>query len=420
MKRKLLYCGIIAAAMLVHGTSFAKQLTVDGLVYDLNDDGTAVLFSKTTEIIGDIIIPDVVTDNGKTYTVIVISGIPFKGNTNITSVQLPSGLKKLVGRTFEGCTNLEKVTGGPESLEQIDAYTFDDTKWLNNQPDGFVVFKKWVLAHHGPYNGETFAIPNGVIGVAPNSFQVNGGSITAKKLYIPASVKSYSYVDVKNLSTLERIEVDVANATYFSDAAGAFYAYDYEYLSGGSYVTGQALLGMPRKINVDIYNVHPGTKYLESFSGSVTGIGQFNVPEGVEVLSANVFRDASPKNIDLPSTIVDLDFGLYKTGNTEKVVIRATTMPKYDRLLFNQSRNTTLYVPDAMVEAYKAVSSFTESLKDILPLSQYESVEDVTVSSDATVTAIYGVDGAERSSLQPGLNIVRCSDGTARKVLHRN
>ena len=39
---------------------------------------------------------------------------------------------------------------------------------------------------------------------------------------------------------------------------------------------------------------------------------------------------------------------------------------------------------------------------------------------DATVTAIYGVDGAERSSLQPGLNIVRYSDGTARKVLHRN
>ncbi len=73
-----------------------------------------------------------------------------------------------------------------------------------------------------------------------------------------------------------------------------------------------------------------------------------------------------------------------------------------------------------MVEAYKAVSSFTENLKDILPLSQYESVEDVTVSSDATVTAIYGVDGAERSSLQSGLNIVRYSDGTARKVLHRN
>lgn len=349
MKRKLLYCGIFAAAMLVHGTSFAEQIIVDGLVYDLNDkDGTATLCSTTAlgGVSGDVIIPDVVTDNGKTYTVTWISGVPFRGNTKITSVQLPSGLKKLTGRTFEGCTNLEKVTGGPESLEQIDAYTFDDTKWLNNQPAGFVVFKKWVLAYHGPYNGETFAIPNGVIGVAPNSFQVNGGSITAKKLYIPASVKFYSYVDVKNLSTLERIEVDVANATYFSDAAGAFYAYDYEYLSGGSYVTGQVLLGMPRKINVDIYNVHPGTKYLESFSGSVTGIGQFNVPEGVEVLDANVFRDASPKNIDLPSTIVDLDFGLYKTGNTEKVVIRATTMPKYDRLLFNQSWNTTLYVPD--------------------------------------------------------------------------
>lgn len=422
MKRKLLYCGIFAAVMLFHGTSFAKDVIVDGLVYQLNDkEGTASLYTKTDVVItGDVVIPDVVTDNGKAYTVTVITGTPFKANTKITSVQLPSGLKKLVGRTFEGCTNLEKVTGGPESLDQIDAYTFDDTKWLNDQPDGFVVFKKWVLAYHGSYNGETFAIPNGVIGVVDNSFQANGSSIKPKKLFIPASVKSYSYMDVKYLRTLERIEVDVANVTYFNDAAGALYAYDYEYLRDGSYVTGQALIAMPPMIKADIFNVHSGTKFLESYSGSVTGIEQFNVPEGVEVLSMNVFRDASPKNIDLPSTIVDLDFGLYSTGNTDKVVIRATTMPKYDRLLFENSWNTTLYVPDALVDAYKAVSTFTENLKNILPLSQYEGVDDVTVSSDATVIAIYGADGAERNCLQPGINIVRYSDGTARKVFHRD
>lgn len=421
MKRKLLYCGILAASMLFHGTSFAKDVTVDGLIYQLNNDGTATLYGKTiTAITGDVIIPDVVTDEGKTYTVTEINGRPFKGNTNITSVQLPSGLKKLVGRTFEGCTNLEKVTGGPESLEWMDSYTFDDTKWLNNQPDGFVVFKKWVLAYHGSYNGENFAIPNGAIGVAQNSFQANGSSIIAKILSIPASVKFYSYLDVKYLRALERIEVDVANATYFSDAAGALYAYDYEYPFEGSYVTGQALLAMPPMIKADVYNVHSSTKFLESNSGSVTGIGQFNVPEGVEVLASNVFRDASPKNIDLPSTIVDLDFSLYSTGNTDKVVIRATAMPKYDKRLFKNSWNTTLYVPDAMVDAYKAVSTFTEYLKDILPLSQYEGVEDVTISGNATAKTIYGVDGSVRNSLQPGLNIVQYSDGTARKVLHRD
>ena len=104
----------------------------------------------------------------------------------------------------------------------------------------------------------------------------------------------------------------------------------------------------------------------------------------------------------------------------ETIALRATAVPEHTNDLFYKCRNATLYVPDASVDAYKAATAFAV-VKQILPLSQYSAVKDVTAAeTSAEVTAIYGIDGSVRTALQPGINIVRYSDGTARKVMHRN
>ncbi|HRN04790.1 MAG TPA: hypothetical protein PLL05_07020, partial [Muribaculaceae bacterium] len=120
MKRNLLTFGILAVAMLLPCVASAQDIagypTVDGWDYTVYDDGTAELISAPGAT-GSVVVPDVVTHNGKSYTVTCLGGQSFNGNKNITAIQLPSGLKELGGRALAWCENLETVTGGPEALE---------------------------------------------------------------------------------------------------------------------------------------------------------------------------------------------------------------------------------------------------------------------------------------------------------------
>lgn len=164
----------------------------------------------------------------------------------------------------------------------------------------------------------------------------------------------------------------------------------------------------------------PGTKFLTAKSLNNRSLEQFNAPEGVVYVGNEVFRFNSPKGVDLPSTVLKLYDSFYVAEGVETVALRATAVPEYTNDLFYKCPNATLYVPDASVDAYKAATAFAV-VKQILPLSQYSAVKDVTAAeTSAEVTAIYGIDGSVRTALQPGINIVRYSDGTARKVMHRN
>ena len=425
MKRNLLTFGILAVAMLLPCVASAKNIagypTVDGWDYTVYDDGTAELISAPGAT-GSVVVPDVVTHNGKSYTVTCLGGQSFNGNKNITAIQLPSGLKELGGRALAWCENLETVTGGPEALENIYQYNLMGSKWMENQPEGPVYFKKWLINFKGKYEEDVFALAEGTIGVMQWG---KYSGIKSKVMRVPASTKDIDIVSIMDDSTyglyyLERFEVDKGNTTYFNDEVGALYKNGVSITINEVEHTGVAFVCLPKANSAKVYNVLPGTKFLTAKSLNNWNLEQFNAPEGVVYVGNEVFRFNSPKGVDLPSTVLKLYDSFYVAEGVETVALRATTVPEYTNDLFYKCPNATLYVPDASVDAYKAAKAFAV-VKQILPLSQYSAVKDVTAAeTSAEVTAIYGIDGSVRTALQPGINIVRYSDGTARKVMHRN
>ena len=48
-----------------------------------------------------------------------------------------------------------------------------------------------------------------------------------------------------------------------------------------------------------------------------------------------------------------------------------------------------------------------------------DGIEDVTTVPDAIVTDIYDANGKALPALRPGINIIRYSDGTTRKVMEK-
>lgn len=71
---------------------------------------------------GDIVVPETVTHNGKTYAIISLDSSIFDG-CNITSVRIDAKLTTLPDYTFRMCRNLSEIIL-PETLTTIGAYAF--------------------------------------------------------------------------------------------------------------------------------------------------------------------------------------------------------------------------------------------------------------------------------------------------------
>lgn len=76
----------------------------------------------------------------------------------------------------------------------------------------------------------------------------------------------------------------------------------------------------------------------------------------------------------------------------------------------------TLQVPDSSVSLYQAAPQWKEFffIEDIPT-----GISTVKTGSTPLHEDVYGIDGRSRQTIQRGINIIRSSDGTTKKVLQR-
>jgi len=189
----------------------------DGIVYKLNEDGTATVFggARDSFVGGDVVILNTVTENGIDYTVTQIADNAFLSlwrwprnlnlnhiyRENITSVTIPASIVKIGGRAFFGCENLTNVTFEEGSrLREIGSESFTECAIRN------VII---------PASVETlqYSFRNNFL----ESFEFEEGSRIEKipsgifsrtkirELNIPASVREIGSYACRNCPNLERI-----------------------------------------------------------------------------------------------------------------------------------------------------------------------------------------------------------------------
>lgn len=111
MKKKLLLvCLIVMSLMCLFAISVsAATAEIDGLIYDLQSNGTARLGKNANQNVAmeTIIIPEKVTaSDGKEYTVTEIYEGSFRNNKNIKYISLPPTIRVIGGAAFNSCSNL--------------------------------------------------------------------------------------------------------------------------------------------------------------------------------------------------------------------------------------------------------------------------------------------------------------------------
>ena len=102
-----------------------KEEIINGINYRLdNDNQIAVVIEKSSGYEGDIIIPETVVFNERTYRVTSIGKEAFAFCDPLTSITIPNSVKSIGWKAFLDCESLKEICI-PNSVTSIGRHAFD-------------------------------------------------------------------------------------------------------------------------------------------------------------------------------------------------------------------------------------------------------------------------------------------------------
>ena len=436
LMRTLLLCFFIVAA------TNGQAHEVDNIDYELRTDGTAWV-KNGTKAQGDVTILSKIEVDGKEYTVVGIDTKAFSSNTSITSVTLPDNLKYINDEAFSYCSNLENINNIPKHIENLgeEGAVFSGTKFLDNGiKNEFFVFSDWLIEYTPQGETAKVTVPEGIFGISAYAL-----TDADKTVVLPKSLRAVSLLafnsDLKNIDTGDNPVYAYKDGILFCEGTATFYNNQREQKDEVS-VDGMwadvifnnavknGVLLIPGKVETagNVVKTVGGVRI-----GDLPGLTceKLIVDEGVKYIIDHAFRNFKPlQYVDLPSTLINIGGFAFVDAKIESLVCR---MPQpmnvpYYFTYFIKRFNSKVYVPKALLDTYKT----TETFWKIIPAENFyqiegnvpesgilASVKPIESVGKATVKAIYTLNGTKVNSLQHGINIVKMSDGTVRKVMHK-
>lgn len=418
-----------ALAVLLYSLTFvqlnAAVVEIDGVNYSNEGnglaDGEAIISGINHGTIpAEVVIPEKVTINDVEYTVARIHREAFAYNSTITSVTLPAGLKYIDNYAFSQCSNLAEIKGFPEKLDYVGHAAFNNTKWLSNlndtAPEGLYLIGGWALGYVGEIP-ETLTFPDKTIGICDvfATRIVYTSYYNVKKVVLNEGLKYINYdafeyfiglTEVNLPASLEVIESEAFDCCFnierftVADGNANFTAldgvlYNKEKTKLILYPCGKAETNVV--VNENVTEIEEYAFYGAQYIKSLT------IPEGITTIPNQMIRQMSSlETVILPSTVNYFGFGIFVQCNKLKdIVLYAEETPEYWGEDLSLLTETTLYVPETSIDAYKAHEYWGKML-NIKPIGEYSGVENIDLDKSSTDNAIYNIQGQRITSPQPG------------------
>ena len=156
-------------------------------------------------------------------------------------------------------------------------------------------------------------------------------------------------------------------------------------------------------------------------SGAVAGcrgLTSIVVPNGVEKIGEYAFYQCDKlRFLTLPASLRTLDCGKFGSYSIEVIYANMPNpMNLYENIFCSLNLDKCiLYVPNGSLEAYKSADGW-KKFKNIVEMDA-SGIDSVILNPDAKEVSRYSVNGQRLAVPVKGLNIVKYSDGSARKVV---
>ncbi|MBO5888088.1 MAG: leucine-rich repeat domain-containing protein [Bacteroidaceae bacterium] len=206
--------------------TFPYDAFIDGIYYNFNENEAEVTYENTSynSYTGDIVIPESVVYNAKTYSVTSIgngafrncSGLTsvtihnsvtsigsyaFSGCSGLTSVNIPNSVTSIVSRVFYNCTGLTTITI-PNSVTSIESDAFSGCSGLTSVTIPNSVTSIGGYAFSGCSGLTSVNIPNSVTSIGSGTFYGCSGLTSVTIPNSVTSIKSSAFYGCESLTSV--------------------------------------------------------------------------------------------------------------------------------------------------------------------------------------------------------------------------
>lgn len=387
----------------------------------------------------------------------------FANNTNLKTIHFGTGLKDIAWGAFKGCSGLENLDLSTSNIENIQSYAFSECTSLSSVkfPSSLRQIYGNAFSQNSALQAVTFN--DGLDGIGGSAFS-NTGLTTVTLPNSLTYLGSSAFSSCKDLASIS-IGTGITEIPYncFS-GCNALTSVDLPEhvtsIGGGaySYCNGLVSITLPSSIQAVGASAFASCSNLEEvvIPDNVTTLGEkafqydkklkhvqigkgvatlekdlFNsceslssveLSEGLTAVKAFVFQYCSSlKTVTFPSTLTTLSnstsFGwspdsLYFLGTQPATGERTKDEPFYG--LYTK---TKVYVPESAFDAYKQSTVFKKFFEEDNLLT-FNATGINTVKDTRIVPVMwFDLTGRQLSAPQKGINIVKMSDGSTRKIM---
>ena len=446
--------------MLLPILASAEIVEIDGIWYDLNPEAKEAEVTKNPNYYsGDIVIPESVTYSGDEYSVTSIGGYAFIGCTGLKSITISNSVVQIGDGVFLHCLGLRSISIG-NGVTSIGEAAFQDCIALSSMivGDGNPIYDSRnncnaiiETASNTLIAGcNNTTIPNGVIIIADDAFRACKG---LESVTIPISVTTIGSNAFSSCSALTSMMVVDGNPNYDSrNNCNAIIETATNTLIAGCKNTtipnsvasiGDAAfysctdltyITIPNSITSIGYNAFYNCPNLTSLTigNGVTSIGNsafmdctaltsVTIPNSVtNIGSGAFFYCRSLTTVTIPNSVTSIGGGAFSGCPRLFSIISKMENPcQIDSECFDLGvfYDSNLNVPKGTINKYK-LTPFWNNFVHIEEEAP-SGINMINRSEDGSSHELdrYDVRGNRLYTPQKGINIIRMSDGTTKKLM---
>ena len=387
----------------------------------------------------------------------------FLGCSSLTSITIPNSLTSIGVDAFYGCCGLTSIkveddnpqydsrnscngiietssntlivgcmnTIIPNDVTSIDSYVFSGCNGLTSVTIPNSVTSIGENAFHGCSGLTCINIPNSVTSIGSSAFSRCSGLTSIKVEDDNPQYDSRNSCNGIIETSLNTLIVGCKNTIIPNDVTSIG-----EYAFGGC--SGLTSVTIPNSV----------TSIERLAFGGCTGLTFINIPNSVTSIGSSAFSECGLSSIIIPPKVSSIDnYTFWDCTELKSVTLpnNVTSIGKYAfegcinlKDFYSWTENVpashsyafsgipfefaTLHVPAVSVDAYKKTFPWSQFWK-IVALADDDpsptSVNSLKVENNISPKATFSLDGCRLSNPQRGLNIIRMSDGTTKKVIKR-
>ena len=332
-----------------------------------------------------------------------IGGYTFEGCSGLTSLNLPAGITEIGSFAFSGCRGLTSLTL-PDGITSIGDYAFSRCSGLTslNLPAGITTIG--YAAFSGCSGLTSLTLPAGITEIYGSAFK-NCTGLTS--LNLPAGITSIGGGAFYGCSGLKEVRFCINDNldTYLTkghpyidvDCGIKYYINDKEITS----------IEIPSNVTTLGHYVFQGCRELTSVT----------LPAGITSIGSSAFEGCSGlTSLNLPAGITTIGVAAFRgCSGLTSIYVYAEKVPKIGEDVFTgcDAKKCTVYVPKGTYDDYWLSDfGYFENIVEF----DATGIDKTTTSTDVKEVSRYSVNGQRLVGPTKGLNIVKYSDGSVKKV----